>query len=192
MPQGDRCNGEYLACNEETELCEVCGRAAGQLACEGALSRYGARLATAQPLSTNAVCAETRSPWVDPVEGLRCPGQPPLIHPPRCVESVSSDVAGGGSRIASVSARNRFSGQYGRCERCGQRGEQCCESQLCLDPRDTCDAGTCVRCGELGDLCCRCGRGTNGVQVDGCVVRSSDRLQLACVGNPHRCAMGGG
>jgi hypothetical protein len=182
LPQGDRCNGPLLACSSEDSLgrCVPCGQAAGQPACEGSIALIGQRTAGIQPTLANTVCAENRLPFNDPGEDLRCPGDPPRINPPRCIEN----ALGNSPRLVSAPARNRYSGEAGVCIPCGNTGQACCESQLCQNTSDTCDQGVCTPCGEFGQPCCRCN--PNLSMNRGCVRDSPQGGRLSCFPRPGR------
>jgi hypothetical protein len=176
LPQGDRCNGLFLACSNPNGpgTCVPCGQAAGQPACEGSIALIGQRTVGMQPTLANAVCAENRLPFNDPIEGLRCPGDPPRINPPRCIEN----ALGNSPRLVSAPARNRYSGEAGVCIACGNTGQACCESQLCQNATDTCDQGVCVPCGQQGQPCCRCNPNLSG--NGGCAATNQAAERLSC------------
>jgi hypothetical protein len=191
LPQGDRCNLPNFACSDPDGpgTCVPCGLDIGQPACEGAISLIGARVGgiANNPTVNNSICAETRLPFNDPTESLRCPGDPPRINPPRCVEN----ALGNRPRIVSAPARNRYSGEAGVCIACGNTGQPCCESQLCQNVGDTCDQGVCTPCGQQRQPCCRCN--PNLSMSNGCAATNPQGEFLQCrsrTGRPGVCETG--
>jgi hypothetical protein len=188
FPQGDRCQAPNQVCSSETGAgtCVSCGNESGRC-CEARLSDVLRRSASsAQPTSSNSVCAAPRNDQMLRAVPTRCPGQAGPTTA-RCASPVGASVT-----QVCQNGIDPYTPGAAQCVPCGGPEQPCCEGSVCNDARNNCVPGgaggvngTCTPCGQPGQPCCNCPSTT--APANGCVVAAPSDAQIVCSGTSRIC-----